>query len=653
MAEEITIVSTADFIVRVSDLDQPDSEASLALKAASETAAAPAAQAAVDAAMAAPLANIAGSLSAAQSAAGDAVAARDQATAAKSQAQTAAETATTASSQAGNSAQAAAQSANAASTAAADAADARIDAALEPGGALRTPLDVGDAQTLAAAKAYVDQRATLVWDQPTGRYTNQSIVAMLASHADGLAYGVQIPKGSATACTKTGANTGIATPTPGVIGTPAVDNYALRGPFFTLEVNGGVETDGTPYVTAVQGDGRFARDGSNGDVWILTPNLYWLFDTTPTDYVQLTISDTALAGLSPQPKALLPGGGRRPYMLYAKYALSIVSGTARSVSGRPIANRNVSHNSLITQCKTASTGYAGKSFADDWYVKAMFLLKYATKNSQSIFAGVTSWDVSAPIAVAESGTTRVIIATSTANNIPIGSALMLGSNTTKQDRGAGTAFDVFDGLRVVKKEPYDGSNTAVYVNAAAAFSTTVGTFVQSAPWNTGACDAVVGDGSPTSRTNGREPFTVQGIELGLGMNEILGDVILKSDGSTGWQIYTNPDSKNEATAVSANYQATGKYNPSGASDAGFYPLYPDSAGGFLVGAGTGASQSTGLCDQIWSNGTAVTGEREWLSLGSLGGGGRAGLWCVNGNVGLSSASWVFGSRLSAVGRSQG
>lgn len=551
--------------------------------------------------------------------------------------------------EASGSANAAAQSALSAGAAA----DARINAALEPGGALRTPLDVGDAQTLAAAKAYVDQRATLVWDQTTGRYTNQSIVAMLASHADGLAYGVQIPKGSATACTKTGANTGIATPTPGVIGTPAVDNYALLGPFFTLEVNGGVEADGTPYVTAVQGDGRFARDGSNGDVWILTPTLYWLFDTSPTDYVQLTISDTALAGLSPQPKALLPGGGRRPYMLYAKYALSIVGGVARSVSGQKIANRNVSHNSLITQCKTASTGYAGKSFADDWYVKTMFLLKYATKNSQSVFAGVTSWDVSAPIAVAESGTTRVIIATSTANNIPIGSALMLGSNATKQDRGAGTAFDVFDALRVTRKEVYDASNTAVYVNATDAFNTTVGTFVQSAPWNTGACDAVVGDGSPTSRTNGREPFTVQGIELGLGMNEILGDMILKSDGSTGWQIYTNPDSKNEATAVNSNYVATGKYNPSGASDAGFYPLYPDSAGGFLVGAGTGASQSTGLCDQIWSNGTAVTGEREWRSLGYLGVGGGAGLWCVDGSIGLAVAGWGIGSRLSAVGRSQG
>jgi hypothetical protein len=340
-------------------------------------------------------------------------------------------------------------------------------------------------------------------------------------------------------------------------------------------------------------------------------------------------------------------------MLYAKYALSIVDGVARSVSGRPIANRNVSHNSLITQTKTATTGYAGKSYADDWYMKSMFLLKYATKNSQSVFVGVTSWDVSAPIAVAETGTTRVIIATSTANNIPIGSALMLGSNTTKQDRNTGTAFDVFDGLCVTRKEVYDASNTAVYVNAAASFNTKVGTFVQSAPWNTGSCNLVDGDGSPSSNTNGKEPFNIQGIEMGLGMNELLGDVIIKSNGSTGWQIYVNQDSKNETTTANANYTASGKYIPSSATDGSTYPMYPDSALGLLFGTGSGASGTTGISDVTYYNSTNASGEREWPSLGSLRGGSYAGLWYLIGNYWLPNADWSIGSRLSGIGRSRG
>ena len=485
------------------------------------------------------------------------------------------------------------------------------------------------------------------WDATTGEYTPASIAAWIKRQRDGKLYGISIPTGLSVACTKTGANAGIANPTPGVIGTPAVDPYRGVGPFFTATVNATVDADGVPHVTAFEGDANFSR--TLNDTWVLAPVLFWRWDVSDASASVLTISDVSRPGFDPQPKAKLPTGKLRSYMLYAKYALSIdASGTARSVSGAKIKNRNVSHDSLITQCKTATTGYAGKSYADDWYVRAMFLLKYATKDSQSVLAGVTSWDEAAPIAVAESGTTRVIIATSTAANIPIGSSLVLGSNT-KKDRNPPTAYDIFDGLRVTRKETYDASNTALYVNAPTAFNTTVGTFVQSVPWGTGACDAVVGDGSPTSNTVGREPFVLQGIEMVLGMNEVLGDVILQSTGS-GWQIYTNPDSKNEAASVTENYVASGKYLPSAASDGAQYPLTPSVANGVLFGEGTGGSTTTGVCDQVWASATTTTGSREWLSGGNLVNGSSAGLWYTAATRSPAIADWLIGSRLSAVGR---
>lgn len=510
--------------------------------------------------------------------------------------------------------------------------------------------DAGDAATLAAARAYVDSRSTLVYDSDTGRYETASIVALLASRRDGLAYGVSIPKGSATDCTKLGSNAGVAVPTPGTIGTPAIDQYVLRGPFFFMEVNGGVDPDGTPYVTAVQGDGRFARDGSNGDVWVLAPVLWWRWDESGEDAVELWVSDSQLEGYSPQPKAVLPAGGMRPFMLYAKYALSIVNGTARSISGRPIANRSVAHNSLITQCKNGTTGYSGKSYGDDWYTKVMLLLKYATKNSQSVFAGVSSFTTQTPITVAETGTSRVIVATTAANNIPVGSALMMGTATSTLDRNSTTSYSVFDGARVVAKEAYDSSNTAITVAAGGAFDTSVGVIVSTAPWNTGACDALVGDGSPSSPTSGREPFVLQGIELGLGMYELLGDAQISYDGTTGGQVYVLPDSRSAATSLTAAYAASGKYLPAAASDATVWMVWPTNAGGLLMGQGSGASSSTGLADAAYVHGTSVTGLREWLSLGSLEGTSNAGLWFVNGRNTLSIGGWSIGSRLSAVGR---
>ena len=60
-----------------------------------------------------------------------------------------------------------------------------------------------------------------------------------------------------------------------------------------------------------------------------------------------------------------------------------------------------------------------------------------------------------------------------------------------------------------------------------------------------------------------------------------------------------------------------------------------------------------MCDYMWVDKIETTGEREVLSLGGLDNGGLAGLWCVDGNDGLGSTWWLFGSRLSLIGRSKG
>ena len=510
----------------------------------------------------------------------------------------------------------------------------------------------GDAETARdatlIAAAGVAQHGRIQYDAATGRYTNDSLEGFFASRAIPDSYGISIPKGLSTACMKIGTNAGIGNPTPSTIARPGSDPYTAHTPFFTLEVNGGVEPDGTPYVTAVQGDARFKRDGSNGDVWIMTPVLYWQMEEED-EAVELQVSDSPLAGFTVQPKGLLPSGARRPYMLYAKYALSIVDGVARSISGQPVAVRNVSHNSLITQCKNATTGYSGKSFADDWYMKIMFLLKYATKNSQSVFAGVTSMYSHPLVTTAESETNRVVVATSAAALIPVGATITLGTNVPEAtDRGAAQTFDIFDMRRVVEKVAVDSSNTALVVEGPR-FTVQMGYRVYTMPWATGGCDRVVGDGSPTSPTNGREPFVLQGIELGLGMYESLGDVILSNLGS-GQEVCLLPDSRLAATSVTANYRRTGKYLPNQAAAGWTYPTYPTSAEGLLFGADVGASTSTGMCDGQFLDAITTQGTRQWLSLGNLGNGSNAGVWIVNANYALSSTGWSIGSRLSAIGR---
>lgn len=481
-----------------------------------------------------------------------------------------------------------------------------------------------------------------VWDEESGCYTNESIAALLDARRDGLSYGVSIPKSASVSCTKLASNAGMANPVPGIVGTPSVDPYVGRGAFRYYEVNGTVDADGMPHVTGIMGDGRFRRDGTNGDVWIMTPVLWWR-EAASDDAIERYVSDTRLTGMEPQPHAYLPDGTLRPYMLYAKYAgVQGADGYMHSYSGHATWTRNVSHNSLITQCRTATTGYSGKSVADDWYVKTMFLLKYATKHSQSVMAGCTNYNLNYAVTVAESNVTRVIIAKSNASNLIIGSSVSLGT----ADHGN----QVFGHGRIVSITSYDANNSAVNIDTTTSFTTTTSHKLSAEPWHTGACDMVEGDGSPSNNTNGKEPFVLQGIECMLGMFEVLGDVIVSNDGSSGWVPYVNHDSRNETTSVTANYRSCGRALPTDATDSYKYPLYSQVSEGLDFGSTTGGSTSAGICDGHYTNKLETTGTKEWRSVGALGSGAVAGLWFVYANFGLTGSDWGIGGRVSATGR---
>ena len=143
---------------------------------------------------------------------------------------------------------------------------------------------------------------------------------------------------------------------------------------------------------------------------------------------------------------------------------------------------------------------------------------------------------------------------------------------------------------------------------------------------------------------------LQGIETMVGLYEVLGDVILAYDGTNGAEPCICYDSRNEATSVTANYTHAGTYLFADTTQGEHYPLYPIDAGGLLIGAGNGASQSTGLCDSHYMLRASTRGSYEWRGLGYLSYAGLAGLWRVYANDALTNANWNIGSRLSATGR---
>ena len=497
--------------------------------------------------------------------------------------------------------------------------------------------------------------AVLEYDQTTGTYTRSSIEAFVRKYRDAKVYGYRQYKSTETDLDKLIANKDIIVPIPGTSEVPADDDYIERGPFFWYNVNGKVDSDGNLDVTAVEYDAKFSLTDPDGDVATLTPTLY--YRTVETDeYIDTYVCDSPLAGFKIQPHGETPDGKPRPFMLHAKYAASQdADGRIRSVSGaKPLLF--VSHNSLITLCDNADTGYSAYNSGDDWYIKTMFMLKYASKNSQAKFNGCTEYSYQHKASVAESDTNRVIIAKASANNLVVGSCCSLGTNPNgeaSRDRGNSDTRDIFHLERITKIESYDSNNSAVYFEGIEPFTTTTNSLLSTMPWWTGSCDNVQGDGSPVSGNSSKYPFTMQGIELMLGMYEIMGNVVVKNTGD-GWKAYLNHDSRNEKTAYTASvYDDIGLKLPTDSTDSWKYPSYCKDFGGLISSDNTGGSQSTGMCDGIYTNKLSTTGEREWQSFGNLWDWASAGLFCANLGNGLSNAWWDYGSRLSFIGRSRG
>lgn len=491
---------------------------------------------------------------------------------------------------------------------------------------------------------------------PDGYYVNESITAWFARNFDGKIYGYSEPKTTATTVTKTGANAGLPNPTLGTLTTEGHSVYRNLGPFQWKAAKGHVDADGVPHVKVIWGVDTLADwQACDEDVWSMRPVVYYSIDEDGSVSVNAQVSDTWHQGMKPNPQAYLPDGTLRPFMLAARHGLGFEGNVGVSKPGLKGYGRNVSHNSLITQLDYANTGYSGKTTYEDWYDKFFFRMIYGTKNSQSIMAGCSNYNYQYHPAVAETGVKRVILTNAQAANLVVGSTMMMGNQATvNTDRNNANAYNVFDGLVIASITTYDANNKAVNFDTDSTFDTATAYLLSTAPWHTGSCGDMDWDGTPTAAgaTSGKEPFIFQGEELMNGNYEVLGNVILSSDGESGWIPYVNPDTRNEKTALSSDYISCETSIPVDSADSWKYPLYLSERSGMMYGTQTGGSQSAGICDGQYTNKVSTAGTREWLSLGNLGNGGNAGLSYVYGNSVLGYSGWHIWSRLSGVGRSR-
>lgn len=504
-------------------------------------------------------------------------------------------------------------------------------------------------------------RKNVIPEYSNGSFSNDSIKKWLEANNDGKLYGVDQTLDDVQTCTKVLANAGMANPVPSTLTQIGSDPYFGVGPFRYERVNATVADDGTYTITGMESFGHFTTDA---DVFVLTPIRFVSHKMTSEGKYRVIASDEANVGLHAEPRAYKLNGDLQPFMLRAAYAAALIEDIPVTRPGLAPWVRTCSYDSMKSKTKTRGAAYSALTAADMDYIYDMFLLKYANKSSQTVFAGCSNYNYyykpklattlddsgNAVVTINESNVITnanmmVALSVSEATNYLIGSSVSVGS-VYGSDRNTAKCYDILDMVKIKEIQEYSDLDTAILVLDATPAAVTTDGVILSMPWYTGSCDGIVFDGSPSDPKSGKEPFVFQGMELSLGFYEWLGDMIVKNEDGTGWKAYLYKD-----VATDSTLEEVFEY-PSYDTDNWRYPYAMIKKNDAYAPQQFGASSSTGVGDGTYLLKSATAGTRGFLAFGCLDRGANAGLRCAALSDGLSWAWWYVGSRVSVTGRNE-
>lgn len=327
--------------------------------------------------------------------------------------------------------------------------------------------------------------------------------------------------------------------------------------------------DGTAYPTAIEGEDGYTTTG-NVDVGVIQPSFYYNFETnTEEGYIDVTISDmphtlrTDIV-LYPWNECLQADGTVLPWCIGSKYISSIGDdGLLRSLPDRQ-PEGNASYETMITDYQKKGAGYWGAGAERNTFQIIFILIKGATKNSQSLFAGCTDYYIKLPVSIKNTGESVYVTTNKDASAFFVGAPVYVGHNG-----GDGHVVIDIAPTKVIKIEPIDSNNTAIYLDVKnESFISTAGVdideteYLVSIPWYSGTTDNVIGkhDGSMISNSNSKYPYRVQGREYSIGLQMVASDTVtvLKDDSTR--DVYVAPRGTHHTTDesnIKKNYNLIG------------------------------------------------------------------------------------------------
>lgn len=426
------------------------------------------------------------------------------------------------------------------------------------------------------------------------------------------------------------------------------DDYADIPLFQWVNCNYIRDDDGEARPIAIEGMDSYKMSGAV-DVGAMQMSFWWNWDATPEDHVLVTVSDTPHPelGLVPWPECVKADGTVLPWCIGSKYISGTASdGLLRSQPGLLPALFQ-SHNNMITNYQLKGPGYWGAGAVRNLWQILWIAIKGATKNSQSLFYGCTSYNYQYAVAAATTGQTYVTLTEQQAANLVAGSCVCIGTGPEEGgaslDRGQAYMRDIVSLARISKIE---GTNVFLDHDA---FDAPTGAYLSTMPWSSGTTDAVRGhhDGSATNNTDGKHPYRVQGREYAIGAYIVAADTVayLLEDNSRDVYVAPRgvPHSPTWAT-IQSTYTLVGNipaYSDGTATDYYIGDINVDATLGAWNPSSESSSAAQGFADRYYAGGDATLTQREYLQGGNLWFGSVAGSSCLYLGNWLGLAWWDY------------
>ena len=517
-------------------------------------------------------------------------------------------------------------------------------------------------QTTAAKAA--TEAAQAVADNVSGIIDEKILEAFFGSMRNGKIYQTELylsVTNPTSDGTKTLANAGkVCEPSTDTV--EGQDEYEGIGIFTWFNCNYVTNEYGRKVPTAVEGWGNGFKNDGSVDVGVIAMTPYW--NVEEKDGKQIwTLSDTPNDeyGLVGWETAKKEDGNFAPYVVHSKYVSGIgTDGLLRSFkNSKP--ERNQCYNNMITNYQKKGKGYWGGGKERNLYRILYQVIKYATKNEQTIFQGTTNYNFQYAAAVQrDTKETYFPVTNAQAANIIVGAYVSVGygsasGSNVNNDRGVGTIHKYADDVKVLRIEDLDESNKAVYLDVEEGFTTTPVAIsdtvnapitMSSMHWWSGSTDRVIGkhDGSLTSNTDGKHPYRVMGIEDAVGGYIVYADsvMVFKEDYSKDVYIARRGTKHvtDEAT-IKSTYKLIGNIPANDGADFWIGDIGVDTETCAWFVKAVGSSDRQGWGDRCYAGGKSTSGTREDLGRGFLRNGASGGPVYVDCWYWLGGTYWSF------------